>query len=599
MAAALLAVGAQGALAQPGGRGHPAMGMAAASRSSRSWRSSRRSSISTRSSKACGTTRWRTPRLRARTRAHAMESVHATLNAELAKAEPDFAAVAAAADAAQASTQTARKQVRDQWLPLYATFSPAQKAVVRDAVKARVARMEAFRDKMKERIQRTARATADRHWRCWVGQDCRLPRRQFLWQAPRRSGTSRRRSRCRIAASTSLVARAISAVAIACSTAGTTGFGSSISPAMRASRSARRARVAGDEQRRQRDAELVAHLMHDVDAAFAVGEAQIGDDEVGIALDVAQRLQHAAASPPPTTSRAPRFEQRGHRVDGGRIVVDHGDERAAHRCGARARRELRRRSRDLTATGAAACGDARESASRGRRATRLRRDGRAARRAGARSQARGPCPRMGAARLAIAHLVELLEDARLMLGGMPMPVSTTSIATSPPRSAACADQHAAALGVTHRVRDEIAHDALEQRGVAAHGEPRMRRRAARAPWHRPAAATRCDLARTAAPAARGRSPASARRPRGATGRAAARTALRARRRRAGRCRPAVATVLRARAPRAPRCTARARAAAGAGRGSPRQAAGSCCDWRLRRRRPRVVRGARLAPRAPR
>jgi protein CpxP len=80
-----------------------------------------------------------------------MEKVHTTLTAELAKADPDFAAVAAAGDAAQASNQALRKQVRDQWLALYATFTPAQKTIVRDAVKARVDRMETFRARMQER----------------------------------------------------------------------------------------------------------------------------------------------------------------------------------------------------------------------------------------------------------------------------------------------------------------------------------------------------------------------------------------------------------------------------------------------------------------
>jgi hypothetical protein len=82
-----------------------------------------------------------------------MDQVHAALKAELAKPEPDFAAVATIADQVQASHQAARKQVRDEWLRLYATFSPAQKAVVRDAVRERVSRMEAFREKMKERFQ--------------------------------------------------------------------------------------------------------------------------------------------------------------------------------------------------------------------------------------------------------------------------------------------------------------------------------------------------------------------------------------------------------------------------------------------------------------
>ncbi|MFO1412552.1 MAG: periplasmic heavy metal sensor [Burkholderiales bacterium] len=82
----------------------------------------------------------------------AMQQVQATMNAELAKAEPDLAAVAAAGDAAHANAQTLRKQVRDQWLALYATFTPAQKAVVRDALKARADRMETFRARMQERM---------------------------------------------------------------------------------------------------------------------------------------------------------------------------------------------------------------------------------------------------------------------------------------------------------------------------------------------------------------------------------------------------------------------------------------------------------------
>lgn len=82
-----------------------------------------------------------------------MEQVHAALKAELAKAEPDLAAVSALSDQAQANGQAARKQVRDQWLSLYATFTPAQKVVVRDAIKARVERMEAFRSRMKDRFK--------------------------------------------------------------------------------------------------------------------------------------------------------------------------------------------------------------------------------------------------------------------------------------------------------------------------------------------------------------------------------------------------------------------------------------------------------------
>jgi hypothetical protein len=73
--------------------------------------------------------------------------------AELAKAEPDLAALAAQSDAIQAQTSGARKAVRDSWLALYATFTPQQKGIVRDAINARIARMAQFRAKMQQRFQ--------------------------------------------------------------------------------------------------------------------------------------------------------------------------------------------------------------------------------------------------------------------------------------------------------------------------------------------------------------------------------------------------------------------------------------------------------------
>lgn len=90
----------------------------------------------------------------ARQQGHAlMQKVHDALTAELAKAEPDLAAVAAVADDAHAQGQALRKQVRGQWLNLYATFSPDQKAVVRDLLQQRLARIETFRQKMQQRFQ--------------------------------------------------------------------------------------------------------------------------------------------------------------------------------------------------------------------------------------------------------------------------------------------------------------------------------------------------------------------------------------------------------------------------------------------------------------
>ena len=76
------------------------------------------------------------------------ESVRATVDAELAKAEPDLAAIATAMDSVQAQGMAARREVRDSWLRLYAGMRAEQKAVVRDAIKTRLARMEEHRGRM-------------------------------------------------------------------------------------------------------------------------------------------------------------------------------------------------------------------------------------------------------------------------------------------------------------------------------------------------------------------------------------------------------------------------------------------------------------------
>jgi len=76
------------------------------------------------------------------------QTVLAALQAELAKPEPDLAAVATAADKARQATQSQRIAVRDQWLALYATFTFEQKAVVKTLLQQRLARAESFREKM-------------------------------------------------------------------------------------------------------------------------------------------------------------------------------------------------------------------------------------------------------------------------------------------------------------------------------------------------------------------------------------------------------------------------------------------------------------------
>ncbi|HQR10110.1 MAG TPA: periplasmic heavy metal sensor [Casimicrobiaceae bacterium] len=80
--------------------------------------------------------------------------LHDAMSAELAKPEPDLAAMAALADGIHATNLSLRQKVRTQWLQLYATFSPEQKAVVRDAMSKQMARMESFGARMREHMQR-------------------------------------------------------------------------------------------------------------------------------------------------------------------------------------------------------------------------------------------------------------------------------------------------------------------------------------------------------------------------------------------------------------------------------------------------------------
>ena len=80
------------------------------------------------------------------------QKVRDAAQAELAKPEPDLAAIAAAADAAAEQGRALRKPIRNEWLALYDKFSPEQKAVVRDLLQKRMARAESFRERMRERM---------------------------------------------------------------------------------------------------------------------------------------------------------------------------------------------------------------------------------------------------------------------------------------------------------------------------------------------------------------------------------------------------------------------------------------------------------------
>lgn len=79
-------------------------------------------------------------------------TLKSAMQAELAKTEPDFSAVAAVADDVEQKNSALRKQARNAWLALYATFTPEQKAVARDAIKAKLNRMEHFRARLRERL---------------------------------------------------------------------------------------------------------------------------------------------------------------------------------------------------------------------------------------------------------------------------------------------------------------------------------------------------------------------------------------------------------------------------------------------------------------
>ena len=80
-----------------------------------------------------------------------MQRIKDAMSTELAKTEPDLAAVAAVSDDVQAANTALRKQVRGTWLALYATFSPDQKAVVKNAIQQRMSRMESFHQKWLQR----------------------------------------------------------------------------------------------------------------------------------------------------------------------------------------------------------------------------------------------------------------------------------------------------------------------------------------------------------------------------------------------------------------------------------------------------------------
>lgn len=80
-----------------------------------------------------------------------VQSLHtqakAAADAELAKAQPDLAALAQQSDATHQQVAALHKQVRDKWLAVYATLSADQKTIVADFLRQRQQRFEQFRRK--------------------------------------------------------------------------------------------------------------------------------------------------------------------------------------------------------------------------------------------------------------------------------------------------------------------------------------------------------------------------------------------------------------------------------------------------------------------
>ena len=79
------------------------------------------------------------------------KDARARMEAELAKGEPDLAAVAGLFEGVDDQGRAARRQVRDQWLKLYANLRPDQKVIVRDEIRGRLAKMDGMRDRMHQR----------------------------------------------------------------------------------------------------------------------------------------------------------------------------------------------------------------------------------------------------------------------------------------------------------------------------------------------------------------------------------------------------------------------------------------------------------------
>jgi uncharacterized membrane protein len=77
-----------------------------------------------------------------------VQQLVAALQTQVATTAPDLRALADQSDTVHEQNVVARKQARAAWLALYETFSADQKAVVANALSARLARMQAWKARM-------------------------------------------------------------------------------------------------------------------------------------------------------------------------------------------------------------------------------------------------------------------------------------------------------------------------------------------------------------------------------------------------------------------------------------------------------------------
>ena len=82
------------------------------------------------------------------------QTVKQVATEEFAKPTPDLSRIAATADQVRDASTATHRQVRAQWLQLYATFTPEQVAVIKAGIAKRMGRMEGFRERMHQRFGR-------------------------------------------------------------------------------------------------------------------------------------------------------------------------------------------------------------------------------------------------------------------------------------------------------------------------------------------------------------------------------------------------------------------------------------------------------------